>query len=521
MNRPTKRIPGWVYATAFLGGSLLASHQAPTPGPIPPNPDPANEFIVFVTDNDNRTPDQAAILLDDGLEQWLAAKKIGWRIIDKGGQAFTDDGYDKQLAADHVTPPAVVLWNADKSVHRSASLPGSVAAVEEWIAGKVHEPPYLLVGGHKRYLTCLPPSHAKLMAPRGGEFRSVHAPIPRNQWREVNNRSKFPSFEWIYDQNGLGACVGNGSTNALRKARALAGMTDVRLAPGCTYAQINGGRDQGAVISDSLTALQQTGTISSATLGSDEKPFYLRQLPSGWKKEAARFRIEEAYHCSDYDDICTAIQLGYVVVFGIQVGNNFNSFTPEGVPGVSRGPGNHCLCADGLHKLNNGQWALDTVNSWGADWGPWHNGRCYLIESHFQNGDQPDAYAVKTAVEDPLDPIKPPKPKKPVAKNGCRCDACSCSAGECNNPGCLSRLGGKRPDYRWRPYSDTSDEVALYDGDRQVGAYRYSTGQFRPLMDGHWGSSCAPPVQPPVWSLLSGGSPSCTGGSCSLPGRRR
>ena len=408
---PTPKAGGCV---PWIAGAILVAcyaiwHPAPTPVPPDPTPtpqpvpvDPAGSFLVAVTDNENRTPDQAAVLLDEDLGKWLVEKKIGWRIIDKGSKAYTDAEYDKVLAADGVAPPAVVLWGPKSISHRAIVAPNTTEALKQWVMGSPHTgPPFIEVNGEKRYLTRLPPEQAKFQAPRGGEFTDAHSVIPRSQWREINNRSKFPPEQWIYDQDGLGACVGNGSTAALRKIRFLSGMTDVRLAPGCTYAQINGGRDQGAVISDSLTALQQTGTISSAKLGSDQKPCYLKQLPSDWKKEAARFRIEEAYHCASFDEVCSAIQLGYIVPFGFQVGNNFGQFTPDGVAGASNGPGNHCVHADGLHKLPSGEWALDTVNSWGADWGPWHNGRCYLVERHFQGGDQPDAFAVKTAVEDP------------------------------------------------------------------------------------------------------------------------
>ena len=465
-------LPGYLLAAAVIGTAFLALHKpAPGPGPIPPGPtpppDPAGSFLVVVTDNDNRTPDQAALLLDEDLGKWLVEKKIGWRVIDCKGKVFTEQGYDKLLAADGIAPPAVVLWAKGNSTHRAAAAPTTAEAVKQWVMGSPHTgPPFIDVDGERRYLTCLPPAQARYMAPRGGEFSEVHAPLPRNQWREINNRNKFPSEKWVYDQDGIGSCVGNGATAALRKARLLAGMTDFRLAPGCTYAQINGGSDRGAVISDSLVALQQTGTIISATLGSDQKPYYTKQLPSGWKKEAARFRIEEAYHCSTFDDMATALQLGYIVVYGMQVSNSFNSFTNEGVAGASPGPGNHAMHADGLHKLASGEWAFDNVNSWGAAWGPWKNGRCYLVEKHFQQGDQPDAYAVKTAVEDPLDPIRPPRPKRPeqelevvpgAAKPraqdntavraagvcpcptaACRCDADACKCGQVAGSRCAA-----------------------------------------------------------------------------------
>lgn len=433
-DQKTKAL-GWGLLAVILG-SLLLIWQRPQPGPAPGPFDPAGSFLVLVTDNDQRTAEQAALLLDDGLRAWLAEKKVSFRVIDDGGAAYKDGGYEQLLARDGARPPAVVLVGLAGGLptHRTGPWPRDAEALKQWVLASPHTgPPFVESGGHRRYLTRLPPSQARFMAPRGGSFREqVSAPIPRAQWKEIDSRAKYPAAEWVYDQDGYGACVGNGSTAALRKIRRLSGMTDVRLAPGCTYAQINGGRDQGAVISDSLTALQQTGTVSAKSLGSDQDPHFTRQLPSGWKNEAKRFRIEEAYHLDTFDDMATAIQLGYLIVYGMQVGNNFEAFSPDGVAGVSRGVGNHCMHADGLKKLPNGRWALDNVNSWGATWGPWKNGRCYLVEEHFAPPCQPDAYAVKTAVEDPLDPIRPPKPKGRVDLENVPVAA---AVGDCK-PGC-------------------------------------------------------------------------------------
>ncbi len=434
----------------------------PTPGPKPPPPVVKGAWLVGVVDNNARTQDLAAILMDHQLAVWLDAAGVKWRVYDVQQAEYLARHYDTTLRDAGVTPPAMILLDAGGKALKVGAAPKDSDAVKAFVGGGVKAAEEESAAesiddgtGHRRFLGLLPRSKAKFAAPKGGEWADANPVIPRDKWREVNRRDAFPADQWVYDQDGLGACVGNGSTNALRKCRVLAGMKDQRLAPGCTYAQINGGHDGGAVISDSLTALQQTGTITSATLGSDEKPCFLNKLPSGWKEEAKRFRIEEAYHCNGFDEMGSAIQLGYVLVYGMQVGNNFNQFTPEGVAGVSRGTGNHCMHADGMHKLNNGQWSFDNVNSWGAGWGPWKNGRCYLIEAHFQNGDQPDAYAVKAATEDPQEPNRPPKlgaadPFSPAnaAKGLCPCDdgsPCCCDPGKCGCAGgCSCKEGRSR-----------------------------------------------------------------------------
>lgn len=268
---------------------------------------------------------------------------------------------------------------------------------------------WIMSGGHRRYLACLPP-HADFGAlPKFRDHSRMvgSAPtIPRSQWAPINRRSIFPAASWILDQNGYSSCVGNGSAAALRRARYLTngGEDDVPLSPGALYAQINGGSDNGAVISDALTALQQTGTCAYSTVG--ESPFYTRQLPAGWQQEAARFKISQAYHCQSFDEIGTALQLGFLIVYGIMVTGSFEHFDSNGIAGYGRGPGNHCMHADGMAQVG-GQWVLDNVNSWGASWGPWQNGRCYLCEQHFLNGDQPDAFAILAATYDPKEPTPP------------------------------------------------------------------------------------------------------------------
>ena len=109
------------------------------------------------------------------------------------------------------------------------------------------------------------------------------------------------------------------------------------------------------------------------------------------------------------DELVSGLQLGYIAVYGMQVGSNFGSFDASGVAGFARGGGNHCMHADGVKKLPDGRWVLDNVNSWGYSWGPWKNGRCYLSESHIKGADNSDAYLIKGAVDDPSEPIKPPK----------------------------------------------------------------------------------------------------------------
>jgi hypothetical protein len=388
------------------GGQPPVPPVPPDPGPGPgPAPDPKGtaDFIIGITDNANRDLKVASILEDHALAKWLDDRKIKWRVIDIGQKAYRDYKLDNLLASQKVSPPAIITYTAGKLV-RAGPAPASSDAVKAFVEGKRTSFPS---GGEDRFLTRLDPSEAKLVPDRKIErWVDKKGVIPRDQWKDIDRRNIFGDPDWIYNQNGHGSCVGNGATGALRRVRYLAGMKDLKLSPGCTYAQINGGRDNGAVIGDSLTALTRTGTCLYITVGQD--PIYLNRLPTGWKQEAARFKVDQAYTAATFDELISGIQLGYIAVYGMQVGSNFERFSPDGVAGVSRGSGNHCMHADGCKRLPNGTWALDNVNSWGPNWGPWKNGRCFLIDKHINGANNSDAYLIKGASEDPQEPIRPP-----------------------------------------------------------------------------------------------------------------
>lgn len=410
-------------APYFLGVSAILDSIVPPGPPGPPVPPPGStaSYIVGITDNSQRSQQQAAILLDQSLLKWLADNKVGWRVFDisqLGEPTVKDYQLDKIMAEHNVKAPCIIGWF--NGVRKAGDVPQSVDAVKKFVQGFSLKRVYAdaAKGGlkyfqgkrDKRYLTRLPPRKGAQYAPR---FEDKFGVIPRDQWKDVDRRAVH-SPAWILDQDGHGSCVGHGSVMGLRIARFNSGMTDYKLSATCCYAQINGGSDNGAIIGDSLIALQKTGTILFDKFGPNQ--IYLRQLPSGWQTEAARFKIDQGYTTPTFDEVVSAIQLGYVVVFGMEVGNNFESFDQYGVAGFASGYGNHCLCIDGCKKLPDGRWAVDVINSWGVDWGPWGNGRCYMVDRHINSADNSDAYAIKTATEDPQETNRPPRYATPGAR---------------------------------------------------------------------------------------------------------
>ena len=267
---------------------------------------------------------------------------------------------------------------------------------------------YFESGGVKRYLASKP-SNGKMKALLPNYSAAGNPVFPRSEWKPVNRRGLF---DFIFDQDNHGSCTGNGWARALSVARAIAGMKLQILSPAWVYSLINGGMDQGAVISDGIAALQTVGACLYSTVGED--PIYQSQMPSLARAEAARFKLGAAYHCTSYDEVVSALLTGrFVPVYGYEVGRNFEDFDKFGVAGHARGPGNHCNMSDGLVQLADGRWVLDDANSWGGSWGPWNNGRVYIDEQHlFGGGDQADVCVIEAAVEDPNEPNEPPAYKE-------------------------------------------------------------------------------------------------------------
>lgn len=259
--------------------------------------------------------------------------------------------------------------------------------------------PSIVIDGKERHLGCLPPR-----ADFGGlpKFTATNHVVPRTQWKEVD---LSPLGVPVLDQGQHGSCVGHGSTSAFWFAYLIAGGTvpDSGFSPTSLYALINGGWDRGAVVSDAMDALIQQGVCTMKEC--PESVIFTRQIPASANETRKRFRVLDAYHCATFDEIGSALQLGFPVSFGITLPGNFNKLDAEGVAGLGWGAlGGHCMCAYGTTKLKSGAWAIRVRNSWAASWG--QNGNCLLVEQHF--GRDCDAFAVRADLSDPLDPNAPP-----------------------------------------------------------------------------------------------------------------
>ena len=230
--------------------------------------------------------------------------------------------------------------------------------------------------------------------------------IPRSQWKSFGRR-KSMGTEFVLNQGQFGACVGFSAACALMRLRVLRGQTFQRLSGAYVYAHVNGGHDNGAIITDAMDVLAQHGTCLESEMNIPK--IYLKQIPAGADKTAERFIEEGDITIETFDEMGTAIMMDGIVQGPIMVGDNFEHFTGDGVAGFDRGEGNHSVHFYDVEQIPSGEWVLLMGNTWDIPWGPFKQG-CVLISEKAIAGcaSGKDAFVHFAAKVDPQDANKPP-----------------------------------------------------------------------------------------------------------------
>jgi hypothetical protein len=209
--------------------------------------------------------------------------------------------------------------------------------------------------------------------------------IPRANWQEYSLRHKV----WeVLDQGSQNSCCPTATRGATEIVREIMGQARIRLSQGSLYNQIAGGRDQGANIMDALEAMMDVGMVPDSII--DQYDWQGRGYPPNWKAEAAKYRILEAWDCPTFDEMLSAVEKQFPVVFG-----------------VNWAGGGHAITCIGKKKSGN-TWLAEILNSWGADWGD--GGFGYLTESQCKASTSYGAFAIR-GVTIPSGEELPPMPE--------------------------------------------------------------------------------------------------------------
>lgn len=277
-------------------------------------------------------------------------------------------------------------------------------AVEEYrdVDGEVRMLARLEPNDDHRKMRARMPSFTDWLRANGSDL------IPRNKLVPVNRRAALGT-EFINDQGQTSGCTCWSAAQMLMRQRALRGHQFQDLSGAFIYAHINGGRDAGSVITDSMKHLQNVGTCLRSEM--DRPKLFMRDVTAQAKATAPRFRAGLCCTLHTFDEMLTAASMGYASEFPIRVsGGRFEQFTNSGIAGFTPGGGDHAVGADGLDFID-GQWVLDGFNTWRPTWGPFKNGRMYLSERAIESAGYPDdGYTLVEVLYDPQDPNLPPAP---------------------------------------------------------------------------------------------------------------
>ena len=391
-----KQIDALNKALAEIGQQPVPIPPVPGPGPqpqpIPPTPEPNNGMPAwFAIVADSGTPSQwwGDVLGSPKVITFVRALRAGragpiHRIIDV--RADGDDPAAKYYKAQATGKTLPRMWLLDKDAKLIKELecpttPETFIAAFDPAAGKPRSLGLVM-------------AKPRLAWKSFGDTPRVPL-IRRENWRPVDLSAFLPP---VYDQDGRGQCASSAACTVVEFSRLLAGLRHIHLSAGDLYSRVNGGRDQGSMLEDNLDELLRNGVATAASVK------YVwdgrRHDTAAIKAERLQYRVDEAYLCTSFDAMASAIQQGFVVEHGLMWRDNFEPDADGWLPSVGRGgAGGHALVGYGLAKRGN-QWGILTRNSWSPAWG--HTGNCIIPESLFDSNIT-GYWAVRSTVQTPTD----------------------------------------------------------------------------------------------------------------------
>jgi len=202
----------------------------------------------------------------------------------------------------------------------------------------------------------------------------------------------------VLDQGSWNACTYYASTQALQYGRYQSGQPYTSLNPLWPYLLATGGQNVGTNLIEASLRIEQYGIPPVQA-----QPRSQAEISS----DAQRFRFELSEQLSTYEQILSEVARHRAVVCSVCVSNRWNQLDAEGVPGVTRGQGNHAIfLGGGLIKSKVHGWMPKTVGTWGTAWG--QGGFGWYSREHFDATRYFEAFTEAAVIEDLADGDNPP-----------------------------------------------------------------------------------------------------------------
>jgi len=141
--------------------------------------------------------------------------------------------------------------------------------------------------------------------------------IPRDKWPELiaEGVTLKPYVRQILDQNGVGSCATESTTQSVMVMQAWQKLPFTSLNPWSIYAFTSGGRDRGSSIDDNLQHARDVGILPESVWPRSNG--WRRRPPQALLDEHARkHRIDEFVDIDSIEELGTALLKGWPVVFG-------------------------------------------------------------------------------------------------------------------------------------------------------------------------------------------------------------
>ena len=221
----------------------------------------------------------------------------------------------------------------------------------------------------------------------------------------MDGRKKFGS-QFVDDQKSHGSCNGFSQAGVTGNARYRRGEPLVRLSGAYAYSLMNGGRDRGSALADSMANCVAKG-ICRAEFCNWQQIYPSLYDRAKCDADAANFKGLMSYPATTLAGYWTGLAMGFDGGCAVMAGRNFMSTNSEGYAGTDSGGGNHAVRCDGLVWGSQGLTGTG-VNSWGTSYGD--GGRMLLHAGHFrQTFGYHTFWILPATTDDPTDDNKPPR----------------------------------------------------------------------------------------------------------------